>query len=88
MILREYSICMDIKNLPLANPLENDDSAIVVDGCALVILEIKEREEEEAHRKKHSLIDRTLGAKFCAGVLIIKPRGNTIGSYYVFNMQP
>jgi signal transduction histidine kinase len=88
MILREHGICMDIENLPLANPSENDDSAIVADGCALVISEMREREEEEAHRKKHSLVDRILGAKFCAGVPIVEPRGNTIGSYCVFDTQP
>jgi hypothetical protein len=67
MMLRENGICMDIENLPLANPSENDDSAIVADGCALVISEMKEREEEEANRKKHSLVDRNLGTNSAPG---------------------
>jgi signal transduction histidine kinase/CheY-like chemotaxis protein len=88
MVLRENGICMDIENLPLANPAENDDSVIVADGCALVMSEMKEREEEEAHRKKYSVVNRILAAKFCAGVPIVEPRGNTIGSYCVFDTQP
>ncbi|KAL2801688.1 hypothetical protein BJX63DRAFT_441991 [Aspergillus granulosus] len=85
---RENGICMDIENLPLANPSENDDSAIVANGCALVVPNMQEREEEEAHKKKYSLVIRVLTAKFCAGVPIVEPRGNTIGSYCVFDTQP
>ncbi|KAL6229912.1 hypothetical protein BDW75DRAFT_224000 [Aspergillus navahoensis] len=84
---RENGICMDIENLPLANPSENDNPAIVADGCALVMLDMKEREDEEAH-KKYSLVNRIFAAKFCAGVPIVEPRGNTIGSYCVFDTQP
>jgi hypothetical protein len=85
---RENGICMDIENLPLANPSENDDSTIVANGCALVVPDMKEREEEEAHKKKYSLVIMGLTAKFCAGVPIVEPRGNTIGSYCVFDTQP
>ncbi|BCS27743.1 uncharacterized protein APUU_60791A [Aspergillus puulaauensis] len=84
---RETGICMDIANLPLANPSKNDDSAIIADGCALVMSDMKERNEEEVH-KKYSLVNKILNARFCAGVPIIGPRGNTIGSYCVFDTHP
>lgn len=74
---RENGVCMDIANLPLANPSENGNPAIVAGGSALVMTGLHNTEEEGG---KYSLVNWLLKAGFCAGVPIIGPRGNTIGS--------
>lgn len=76
---------MDIANLPLVNPSENENPAIVAGGSALVMTGLHKREEE---RGKYSLVNGLLKADFCAGVPIIGPRGNTIGSYCIFDTTP
>lgn len=86
IVSREDGVCMDIANLPLGkNPSENQNPDIVAGGSALFMTDLNKREEQAG---KYSLVHRLLKADFCAGVPIIAPRGNTIGSYCIFDPAP
>lgn len=81
IVPRENGICKEIANLPLANPSENENPDIVADGSALVMTGLENGGGKGA-------VNRLLKADFCAGVPIIGPRGNTIGSYCISDTAP
>jgi signal transduction histidine kinase/CheY-like chemotaxis protein len=73
-------VCIEVAELPLSEP--SDDPAIV--NGALVITDAR----DSRYIKQHSLVNRLLNAQFCAVVPITTPRGNTIGSFGIFDAQP
>ncbi|OJJ04458.1 hypothetical protein ASPVEDRAFT_85850 [Aspergillus versicolor CBS 583.65] len=80
IVPRENGICKAIANLPLANPSETENPDIVAGGSALVMTSLE--------NGGNGGVNKLLKAGFCAGVPIIGPRGNTIGSYCIFDTPP
>ncbi|KAL4995058.1 hypothetical protein BDV10DRAFT_175544 [Aspergillus recurvatus] len=76
---RENGICTEITNPPSERP----DTTIFRNG-ALIIPEL----EEDENTKRYAVPKQLFAARFYAGVPIITPRGQTIGSYGVLDSQP